>query len=299
MQESEPKRGPNLGKECKMPIDVVTQSEAKLSRGLDHYESQVVVKSIRPTVLAYHELTIAEPTYRYALACKNFEGHLQVAAQLQGGACAEPPLALSFDDGHISNYVSARPLLEKYSCKAIFFVIVGRIGQSPDYMTWDQLREMAALGHTIGAHGWSHKFLTSCPDSELRMELVRSKEELETGLGMKVEALSAPHGRWDRRVALACAKAGYRRLYTSTPWQNPGRVGGLEIVGRLMVIRSMDSARLINWLTMSRTQAGVHRMLHGCKQSLRFALGNRLYHRLWTRFAGWNGADDAEELRRL
>lgn len=280
-----------------MPMELIAEPEAKFSPGLNHPVPYLVVKPVRSLVLAYHELTREEPAYRYALACRNFEAHLQVAAPLQGRSGSEPTLSLSFDDGHISNYVSALPLLEKYSCKAVFFVIVGRIGQSPDYMSWDQLKELVNLGHAVRAHGWSHKFLTGCSDSELAMELACSKKALEDKLGISVEALSAPHGRWDHRVAAACAAAGYRRLYTSTPWSACRPVDGMEIVGRLMVIRTMDSARLVDWLTMGRASAGAQRALHGCKQSLRYALGNRLYHRLWTRFAGWNRADDAEDIR--
>jgi peptidoglycan/xylan/chitin deacetylase (PgdA/CDA1 family) len=243
-------------------------------------------------VLAYHEITPVMPSYRYALACQDLEGHLQVAAQLQRAVGSRAPLVLSFDDGHISNYISALPLLEKYACKAVFFVIVGRIGHSSDFMTWGQLRELVALGHQVCAHGWSHRFLTGCSDSELRTELVRSKQELERRLGVPVQALSAPHGRWDNRVAARCAEAGYRLLYTSSPWAAARRRGGIEIVGRLMVVRSMDSVRLINWLTMSRREAAFERLVHGLKRSLRYTLGNSLYHRLWTRFAGWNGPID-------
>ncbi len=283
---------PNSGKSANMRMDVASRSEVKVVPGLDHLVTKFVAGSVRPTVLAYHEVIPGDATYRYALGCNDFEEHLQVAAPLQGGAAPQAALVLSFDDGHISNYVSALPLLEKYSCKAIFFVIVGQIGQSQDCMSWSQLRELVSLGHTVAAHGWSHRFLTECSSAELQLELVHSKEVLENGLGVSVESLSAPHGRWNRRVAAACAEGGYRRLYISTPWTTQRFVEGIEVVGRLMVIRSMDSARLVNWLTMGRAEAGMHRVLHGLKRSVRYTLGNRLYHRLWTRFAGWDGSND-------
>ena len=120
---------------------------------------------------------------------------------------------------------------------------------------------------------------------------MRSKEELESRLGVPVTALSAPHGRWDNRVASRCAEAGYRRLYTSSPWAARRR-DDIEIVGRLMVSRSMDSVRLIHWLTMSRTEAAFQHLVQSLKRSLRYTLGNSLYHRLWIRLAGWNGPDD-------
>jgi len=100
------------------------------------------------------------------------------------------------------------PLLEKHGCKAIFFVIAGRIGRQNDFMTWTQLREILSLGHRVEAHGWSHTFLTDCSDYQLTLELNQSKQSIEDRLGTRVEALSAPHGRWNRRVASECVRAG-------------------------------------------------------------------------------------------
>lgn len=249
-------------------------------------------RAMRPAVLAYHELTSAATDYRYALSARQFEEHVKLVAGLCDSANGyRAPLLLSFDDGHVSNYTRALPVLQKYYCRAIFLVIVGRIGQHKDFMSWAQLRELVSLGHFVEAHSWSHIFLTECSDNELREELTRSRETLEDRLGTQVEAISAPHGRWDRRVAGACAKAGYRRLYTSDPWSPSRVIEQVNVMGRLMMVQSMDAARLESWLTMGRTEAGVHRMRYALKESARRVLGNKRYHQLWTRFSGWNGAN--------
>ncbi|HLK53294.1 MAG TPA: polysaccharide deacetylase family protein [Candidatus Angelobacter sp.] len=245
-------------------------------------------------VLAYHELSPDVTDYSYALSCGQFEQHLQLAAQLQGqSAKARPPIkvSVSFDDGHLSNYTHALPLLEKYGCKAIFFVIVGRIGQHKDFMTWDHLRELAALGHKVESHSWSHKFLTDCLDSDLHDELTRSRKTLEDRLSSPVEALSAPHGRWNRRLLRACAGAGYRQLYTSDPWPS-SVMREVEVIGRLVMVQSLDATRLLHWLTMGRAETGLRRMQFLLKQSARRVLGNKLYYHLWARFSGWNGPED-------
>jgi peptidoglycan/xylan/chitin deacetylase (PgdA/CDA1 family) len=245
------------------------------------------------TVLAYHELSPDERGYLYGISSGNFEKHLRLAAELQqSDERRTPNLVLSFDDGHISNYVSALPLLEKHGCKAIFFVIAGRIGRQADFMTWTHLREIVSLGHRVEAHGWSHAFLTDCSGCQLTLELQQSKQVIEDRLGVPVEALSAPHGRWNHRVASECVEAGYRRLYTSNPWMPHRREPGLDVIGRLMVRRSMDDIRLRNWLDMSPTQAIVGRTRYGLKQSAKQVLGDRLYHRLWTWLSGWKGSDD-------
>lgn len=259
---------------------------------MDKSTPLAVARALRPLVLAYHELSTEATAYSYALTCRNFEEHLRLAAELAGSSRLSP-LVLTFDDGHISNYVSALPLLQKYSCKAIFFVIGSRIGKHKDYMTWEHLRELTSLGHRVEAHGWSHAFLTRCSDADLRTELVRTREVLQDHLGTPVSALSAPHGRWDRRVLKACAAAGYRQLFDSSPWPARRTLNEMEVVGRLIAVQSLDSNRLLHWLTMGRAKAGLRRTQHAVKRSARFVLGDKLYYQLWTRLSGWNGPDDA------
>jgi hypothetical protein len=249
-------------------------------------------RAARPVMLAFHELSSDAAGYRYALGCRQFEEHLRLAAELCGPTEYKAPLTISFDDGHISNYTHALPLLERYACKAIFFVIVGRIGQHKDFMTWGHLRELVSLGHRVQSHSWSHKFLTDCSNADLREELARSKETLESCLGVPVEALSAPHGRWDRRVLKACAEAEYRHLYTSDPWLRPRVMEEVEVAGRLVMVQSMDANRLLSWLTMGRAEAGLHRAKNALKRSARGVLGSKLYYRLWKRFSGWDRPDD-------
>jgi peptidoglycan/xylan/chitin deacetylase (PgdA/CDA1 family) len=246
----------------------------------------------RSTVLAYHELTPGETAYQYALPCHQLEDHLRLAGTIMDeSAPSGGGLVISFDDGHISNYASALPLLEKYSCKATFFVIAGRISERKDFMTWDHLKELTSLGHRVEAHGWSHAFLTSCTDAELRTEVKGSKETIEDRLGAPVNSLSAPHGRWDGRVLRACEEAGYTQLYTSNPWthSNARRV---EVIGRLVVVQSMTVERLRRWLTMGRTEAALHRAKQNLKDAARYFLGERLYYQMWSRFSGFSGPED-------
>lgn len=250
-------------------------------------------RPLRSTVIAYHELESEAIAYQYALPCRQFEDHLRLACLLRSESAASPePLTISFDDGHISHYVSALPLLEKYSCKAIFFVIVGRIGERKDFMTWSHLEELIALGHRVEAHGWSHAFLTSCTDAELRNEVRGAKERIEDRLGAPVSALSAPHGRWDGRVLRACEEAGYRQLYTSNPWTSRRNSENVEVIGRLVAVQSMNVERLLHWLTIGNTEAALLRAKENLKESARYLLGDKLYYQVWSRFSKWSGPED-------
>ncbi len=252
-----------------------------------------LARPLRLTVLAYHELASQSVAYQYTLSCPQFEDHLRLAARFRSiTAPSQGQLVISFDDGHMSNYASALPLLEKYGCKAIFFVIVGRIGERKDFMTWRHLQELVSLGHRVEAHGWSHTFLTSCSDTDLDIEVGRSKRTLEDRLGAPVKALSAPHGRWNARVRRACEQAGYRELYTSNPWASRSDSRPVEVLGRLVVVQSMNADRLAHWLTMGAAEAAVQRTKQTLKDSARYLLGDKLYYQVWSRFSGWSGPDD-------
>jgi peptidoglycan/xylan/chitin deacetylase (PgdA/CDA1 family) len=252
-----------------------------------------VARPLRSTVLAYHELEPEAVAYQYALPCRQFEDHLRLASLLKSeSAACEEPLTISFDDGHISHYESALPLLEKYSCKGIFFVIVGRISERNDFMTWSHLEELIALGHRVEAHGWSHAFLTSCTDAELQNEVKGAKEMIEDRLGAAVSALSAPHGRWNGRVLGACEEAGYRQLYTSNPWTSRRSGRNVEVIGRLVAVQSMNVERLLHWLTMGNSEAGLRRAKENLKESARYLLGDKLYYQMWSRFSKWSGPED-------
>jgi peptidoglycan/xylan/chitin deacetylase (PgdA/CDA1 family) len=251
------------------------------------------VRVRRSAVLAYHEVTPEEIPYQYALSCRQLEDHLRLVSRVTGEAGSfQEPLVISFDDGHISHYELALPVLERYSVKAIFFVIAGRIGKRKGFMTWSHLKDLVADGHRVEAHGWSHTFLTSCNDTELHDEVRGSKEMIEDRVGVPVRALSAPHGRWDSRVARACEDAGYRELYTSNPWVSRRNGKNLAVMGRLVATQSMDADYLLRWLTMGSAEAARHRFKQNLKDSARYLLGDRLYYRMWSRFSKWSGPED-------
>lgn len=247
---------------------------------------------IRCSILTYHEVVPENAAYLYSVSVAQLEEHLRMVADMRAamrGAAGAPEV--TFDDGHDSNHRYALPLLEQFAVPAIFFVTAGWIEQRPGYMTWPQLRELAARGHKVQSHGWSHKFLTHCSDAELADELRRSRLTLEERLGAGVDAISAPGGRWNRRALEAAAQAGYRRAYLSDPWVKPEERNGVHIFGRLMVRRTMDEAELRRWLNRSGQSEFFHRAQGRVKEGVKGLLGDRVYHRLWCWLALWNDPD--------
>lgn len=78
----------------------------------------------------------------------------EVYAIVEDGGISPAPICFTFDDGYISQYTLAAPLLERYGLRGSFAVIADLIGSNPvNYMSWDQLRDLRDRGHEINVHG--------------------------------------------------------------------------------------------------------------------------------------------------
>jgi peptidoglycan/xylan/chitin deacetylase (PgdA/CDA1 family) len=252
---------------------------------------QVALALPPAVILTYHEIVPVECSYRYVLTCERLAEHFAVLNRVCPGNGQADPGLITFDDGHASHYRYAFPLLERYGRKAVFFVTAAHVDERAEAVTGSQLREMASHGHAIESHGWSHRFLTSCSDAELRQEMERSKKTLEDRLGMPVRAIAAPGGRCDGRVLASAAAAGYERFYDSNPWRARRRSHGIDYVGRFMAHRHLDARGLENVLHTRGWQRLRKRFAGAVKAGVKSTLGDHLYHSLWCRLS-------AEEERR-
>ena len=72
-------------------------------------------------------------------------------------ASTEKVVVLMFDDGWISQYTNALPILESYGFKASFAIYPKAIdGKYPDYMSWAQIETLSKNGYDIESHTYSH-----------------------------------------------------------------------------------------------------------------------------------------------
>jgi peptidoglycan/xylan/chitin deacetylase (PgdA/CDA1 family) len=65
----------------------------------------------------------------------------------------KPSVALTFDDGHLDNWVFAFPLLEKYGMKATIFVITSWMGEGKERGLWNPESPKGADLPPIPRHG--------------------------------------------------------------------------------------------------------------------------------------------------
>ncbi|HAP55329.1 MAG TPA: polysaccharide deacetylase [Spirochaetaceae bacterium] len=130
---------------------------------------------------------------------------------------------ISFDDGDLSMYGIAYPLLKSYGIKATFFIITGSVGEV-GYMSWQQIREMAAYRDqdgeplfSIGSHGVKHLALGEADEKTLYAEFVESKRIIEAQTGIPVEVFALPYGSGAGRkdIEKLALDSGYKAMRSS------------------------------------------------------------------------------------
>lgn len=192
-------------------------------------------------------------------------------------------VALTFDDGDVTHYTCAFPELMARGMRASFFVITDRVG-STGYVTWAQLREMAAAGMSIGSHTASHAYLSTLSAARLREELSRSKAALDDALGQRTQTLALPGGDEPPRTLWPLLhEAGYTLVATSRPGANgrslPAAPGGGRLVRRLTVRHGQPDSLFRRQLRQDARVVLAARLRFALLESLRAGLGRDRYAR--------------------
>jgi peptidoglycan/xylan/chitin deacetylase (PgdA/CDA1 family) len=133
---------------------------------------------------------------------------LLVRAIKEGAVLPPKPIILTFDDGTISTYTHALPIMQKYNFTGTSYIVYNYIGTDNNYMDLDQIRALAAAGWEIGSHSLSHMELIKNPDRE-RDEIVESRKKLQSLLDVPILSFAYPFGVSDRSSVDYARFAGY------------------------------------------------------------------------------------------
>ena len=148
--------------------------------------------------LMYHE--IAKPhKHKFYVTPENFK--MQIGYMVKNGIKSidlknglQGDVLITFDDGHKSNLEAAK-ILSNLGLKAVFYLVKDFSLKNEEYLNEQDIKEIHALGHTIGVHGKDHGWWTNKSKQRLVNEITETIEWIEKLTGEKVVTCSPPGGR--------------------------------------------------------------------------------------------------------
>lgn len=139
---------------------------------------------------------------------------------------ADKTVAITIDDGYSSTYTTAWPILQKFGYPFTVFFSVGAVDRHfKNFLTFPQIREMAAAGVDFEDHGYNHFRFGSRPagldDEEykvwVKQDLAMSRERFKEELGHAPKILALPYGEYNKYVLDACREMGYEAIFSQDP----------------------------------------------------------------------------------
>ncbi|MBI5830749.1 MAG: polysaccharide deacetylase family protein [Armatimonadetes bacterium] len=210
--------------------------------------------NVSTVVLCYHRIA-DKPDQQTVLPPDKFAAQLQwladnkyqvlalrdvVKAMTDGTALPTRSVVITFDDGFLTDYKTAFPLLQKHQMPATVFVYTNWVGKAAGAVKWEQLAEMQASGLIdVQSHTLNHVDLVKTGRKgadQLKKELADSKAAIEEHLKKPCTIIAYPYGASNGAVRAATKAAGYEAGLTVDG--GPIATGGdLFRLGRRMVFR--------------------------------------------------------------
>ncbi|WP_433431250.1 polysaccharide deacetylase family protein [Nonomuraea sp. CA-141351] len=112
-------------------------------------------------------------------------------------------VALTFDDGPGQYAGTLLDTLKKYDAKATFFLEGQYVKSRPAYV-----KRMAAEGHELGNHSYSHPDFTKSEAGTIRNEIKKTQDAVKKAAGVEPKLLRPPYGMADLQVSDIAAEFG-------------------------------------------------------------------------------------------
>jgi peptidoglycan/xylan/chitin deacetylase (PgdA/CDA1 family) len=156
--------------------------------------------------------------------------------------------ALTFDDGPNPNTRKILDVLSGKGVKATFFV-VGQMAQANPEM----LRRMAAEGHELEMHTYSHRNMEMLSDIEIEQELVRTASIIRGITGVSSHFFRPPGGHQNPNLASSAGEYGFSAiLWTVNCSKNEGtkpenvlkQVSTETVPGSIILMHNVEDVEL-------------------------------------------------------
>jgi peptidoglycan/xylan/chitin deacetylase (PgdA/CDA1 family) len=159
-----------------------------------------------------------------------------------GKALPSKPMMLTYDDTDEDQYTVARPEMDKYGYKGVFFIMTVSIGKN-HYMSKEQIRQLSDEGHVIGSHTWDHKNVKKYEAADYVTQIEKPTKLLQEITGKKMDYFAYPFGLWRPEAIPHLKQAGFRaafQLYAPNDPNDP-----LFTIRRIIIAGGMKGERML------------------------------------------------------
>lgn len=194
-----------------------TEIGERADRATQNYDINDKMQYEKPyiPVLMYHEFKDvvgeSESEQSISVSTSLFESHIEALLEegytpitfknleqcfKQEGGLPAKPIIITTDDGYLSNYTIAYPILQKYNVPATYFITSAYMGvqTTMPHFTWEEARQMEASGLIdIQSHTHAHALLDKLSQGEVMYQASMSFAMIEKELGKRdIKVLAYP-----------------------------------------------------------------------------------------------------------
>jgi peptidoglycan/xylan/chitin deacetylase (PgdA/CDA1 family) len=227
-------------------------------------------------VLCYHHIVPHKATNMYQVMEDKFKAQLQILAdsgyhtilpeQLYaylnfGTPLPAKPVVISFDDTHIEQFTIAKKELEKHGFKGAFYIMTISIGR-PNYMSREQIKQLADDGHSVGSHTWDHSRFDKYQSETIKeiggrkklvndydLQLANTRKQLEEITGKPVEHFAYPFGVWNAAGIPELQQRGYKSAFQLAAKRDS--LQPLYTIRRILVLPQWSAQQMLKTMNSS------------------------------------------------
>lgn len=207
-------------------------------------DAATIMKRKQVPILCYHHIRdlqmVSKASKGYEVTVQEFKDQMKILADSGfhtitpeqyynylafGAALPNKPVMLTYDDTDEEQFSIAKPEMDKYGFKGVYFIMTISIGR-PHYMTKEQIKQLSDEGHVIASHTWDHHRVDKLKSentidyrgkktvvNEWDFQLTNTKKLLEEMTGKSVEYFAFPFGVWNRAALPEIEKRGYKMAF--------------------------------------------------------------------------------------
>lgn len=231
-----------------IPVTDSAKAEAAKPSGPMADAATIMARPQVPVLCYHHIIDAPKATREYDVTVEQFKAQMKALADsgyhtilpdqlydylVYGKALPAKPVMLTYDDTDLEQFTVAKPAMDKYGFKGVYFIMTISIGR-PRYMNKEQIKQLSDEGHAVESHTWRHdrvdKYLTTphidrdskkMVANDWDLQLVDKRKQLEDITGKPIRYFAYPFGLWSKAGIPELRNRGFKLAFQLSTKRDP------------------------------------------------------------------------------